>query len=232
MAQLDAVRKENKNLSNEIKDIMDQIGEGGRTIHEIDKIRKRLENEKLELQAALEEAEGALEQEENKVLRAQLELSQVKQEIERRIKEKEEEFEGLRKTHQRAIESMQASLENESKAKNESFRHKKKLEADLNELDIALEHANGANAEAQQTIKKYQNNIKESQLTLEHEQQHRDKAREQLIQAERKSHAVRNELEETKTQIVHCRISTSSPIRESLTQKCKLCMLILRKCLT
>merc|ERR1719384_2468728 len=188
------VRKENKNLSNEIKDIMDQIGEGGSTIHEIDK---------LELQAALEEAESALEQEENKVLRAQLELSQVKQEIERRIKEKEVEFEGLRKTHQRAVESMQASLENESKAKNESFRHKKKLEADLNELDIALQHANGANAEAQQTIKKYQSQIREAQQLLETEQQYRDKAREQLIQSERKAHAVRNELEETKTQLEH-----------------------------
>merc|ERR1719466_658187 len=33
---------------------MDQISEGGRSIHEIDKIRKRLEAEKLELQAALE----------------------------------------------------------------------------------------------------------------------------------------------------------------------------------
>merc|ERR550532_742940 len=203
MQQLDQVRRENKNLSTEIKDIMDQIGEGGRTIHEIDKIRKRLENEKLELQAALEEAESALEQEENKVLRSQLELSQVKQEIERRIKEKEEELEGLRKTYQRAIESMQSSLETETKAKGEAIRHKKKLEADLNELDIALEHANGANSEAQQTIKKYQNNIKESQLTLEQEQQHRDKAREQLIQSERRSHAVRNELEETKTQLEH-----------------------------
>merc|ERR1711997_1424419 len=37
--QLDEVRKENKTLSNEIKDIMDQISEGGRSIHEIDKIR-------------------------------------------------------------------------------------------------------------------------------------------------------------------------------------------------
>merc|ERR1719419_1039150 len=55
VAQLDEVRRENKSLSNEIKDI-------------IDKIRKRLEAEKMELQAALEEAEGALEQEENKVL--------------------------------------------------------------------------------------------------------------------------------------------------------------------
>ena len=37
--QLDEVRRENKCLSNEIKDIMDQISEGGRSIHEIDKVR-------------------------------------------------------------------------------------------------------------------------------------------------------------------------------------------------
>merc|ERR1712156_1106285 len=73
--QLDEVRRENKTLSNEIKDIMDQISEGGRSIHEIDKICKRMEAEKMELEAALSEAEGALEQEENKVLRAQLELA-------------------------------------------------------------------------------------------------------------------------------------------------------------
>merc|ERR1711863_44563 len=60
--QLEEVRGENKLLSNEIKDIMDQISEGGRSIHEIDKIRKRLEAEKMELEAALSEAEGALEQ--------------------------------------------------------------------------------------------------------------------------------------------------------------------------
>merc|ERR1712111_196090 len=105
VVQLDEVRRENKTLSNEIKDIMDQISEGGRSIHEIDKIRKRLEAEKLELQAALEEAEGALEQEENKVLRAQLELTQVRQEIERRIAEKEEEFIGMKKTMSKAVDT-------------------------------------------------------------------------------------------------------------------------------
>merc|ERR1712106_1265455 len=80
--QLEEVRRENKTLSTEIKDIMDQITEGGRSIHEIDKICKRLEAEKMELEAALSEAEGALEQEENKVLRCQLELTQVKKEVE------------------------------------------------------------------------------------------------------------------------------------------------------
>ena len=94
--QLEEVRRENKTLSNEIKDIIDQITEGGRSIHQVDKSRKCLEAEKMELQSALEEAEATLEQEENKVVRAQLELSQIRQEIDRRIQEKEEEFENTR----------------------------------------------------------------------------------------------------------------------------------------
>merc|ERR1712121_3842 len=101
LEQLDIVKRENKNLADEIKDLLDQLGEGGRSIHDLDKQRRRLEQEKEELQAALEEAEGTLEQEENKVLRAQLELGQVKQEIDRRVAEKEEEFNNTRKNHQR-----------------------------------------------------------------------------------------------------------------------------------
>merc|ERR1712088_996504 len=105
--QLDIVKRENKNLADEIKDLLDQLGDGGRSIHELDKQRRRLEVEKEELQAALEEAEAALEQEENKVLRASLELGQVRQEINRRIAEKEEEFENSRKNHARAMDSIQ-----------------------------------------------------------------------------------------------------------------------------
>merc|ERR1711892_1529955 len=77
-------------LADKIKDLLDQLGEGGRSIHDLDKQCRRLEQEKEELQAALEEAEATLEMEENKVLRAQLELGQVKQEIDRRVAEKED----------------------------------------------------------------------------------------------------------------------------------------------
>ena len=80
----------------EIHDLTDQLGEGGRNVHELDKSRRRLELEKEELQAALEEAESALEQEEAKVMRAQLEISSVRSEIDRRIQDKEEEFENTR----------------------------------------------------------------------------------------------------------------------------------------
>ena len=137
------------------------------------------------------------------MLRAQLELSQVKQEIERRIKEKSDELDVLRKTFQKSLEAMQTSLENETRAKGEAVRQKKKLDADMNELTIALEHANGSNQEAQSVIKKYQAAIKEAQLVLEEEQISRDRAREDLIQSERREHATGNELEESKSQLEH-----------------------------
>merc|ERR1711972_312029 len=145
LEHLDTVRRENKTLSDEIKDLMDQIGEGGRNLHDLSKTARKLEIEKEELQCALEEAETALENEENKVLRGQLELSQVKQEIDRRVHEKEEEFDSTRKVHQKAIESMQNALEAEAKAKAEALRMKKKLETDINELEISLDHANKSN---------------------------------------------------------------------------------------
>merc|ERR1712088_585703 len=197
--QLDEVHRENKCLSNEIKDIMDQISEGGRSIHEIDKICKRLDAEKMELEAALSEAEGALEQEENKVLRAQLELTQVRQEIERLMAEKDEEFESTRKNFGKAVEGMQAAIEVESKAKAEALRMKKKLESDVVDLDTSLEHANAANAETQKTIKKYHSSIREAQAKLEEEQHAKEAAHDHLIAADRKAHANQNALEEART---------------------------------
>merc|ERR1711971_1088479 len=197
--QLDIVKRENKNLADEIKDLLDQLGEGGRSIHDLDKQRRRLEQEKEELQGALEEAEGTLEQEKNKVLRASLELGQVRQEIDRRIAEKEEEFENSRKNHARAMDSMQASLESEQRAKAEALRIKKKLEGDINELEIALDHANKANSEAQKAIKRYQGQMRESECALAEESRVRQEMAEKASLADRRANALAGEMEESRS---------------------------------
>merc|ERR1719398_674083 len=198
LEQLDIVKRENKNLADEIKDLLDQLGEGGRSIHDLDKQRRRLEQEKVELQGALEEAEGTLEQEENRVLRAQLELGQVKQEIDRRVAEKEEEFNNTRKNHARAMESMSASLEAEQKAKGEALRVKKALEGEINELEIGLDHANKANSEGLKSVKRYQGQLKETIQLYEDEARSRSQIMEQVGISERKAAALSGELEESK----------------------------------
>ncbi|KAI1711889.1 myosin head (motor domain) domain-containing protein [Ditylenchus destructor] len=193
---VEALRRENKNLSQEIRDLLDQLGEGGRSVHEMQKIIRRLEIEKEELQHALDEAEAALEAEESKVLRAQVEVSQIRSEIEKRIQEKEEEFENTRKNHQRAMDSMQASLESEAKGKAELLRVKKKLESDINDLEIALDHANKANADAQKNLKRTQEQIRELQMQVEEEQRNRDEVREQYLNAEKRATILQSEREE------------------------------------
>jgi len=197
--QLDAVRRENKSLAEEVKDLMDSITEGGRNLAEVEKLRRRVEQEKEELTSALEEAESALEQEENKVLRGQLELSQARQEIERRIQEKEEEFENTRKNHHRQMESMQASLEAEAKGRAEAMRMKKKLETDINELEVSVERANIDTMESQKTIKRVQMELKELQIALEEEERSRAEVREALGLSERRANALHGELEESRT---------------------------------
>merc|ERR1719384_1323343 len=178
---------------------MDQISEGGRSIHEINKICKRLEAEKMELEAALSEAEATLEQEENKVLRCQLELNQVQQEIVRRISEKEEEFVLIKKNYSKAVENMQAALETESKAKAEALRMKKKLEGDVGDLEIALDHANAGALETQGSLKKYQGQIRDAQIKLEEESAVKSAAQEALVLAERKANGAKNALEEARS---------------------------------
>jgi len=67
------------------------------------------------------------------------------------------------RNHQRALDSMQASLEAEARGKAEALRSKKKLEQDINELEVALDGANRGRADSEKNIKKLQQQIQEVQ---------------------------------------------------------------------
>uniref|UniRef100_A0A0N5BY94 Myosin head n=1 Tax=Strongyloides papillosus TaxID=174720 RepID=A0A0N5BY94_STREA len=194
--QIDELRRENKVLANNIRDLSEQVESGNRTGQEVHKKVRMYELEKEELQHALDEAEAALEAEESKVIRVQTEVSQIRSEIDRRIQEKEEDFENTLKTHQRAIESMQTSLETETKAKNVLLQNKKKLEGDINELELALDHANKTNVDAQKNIKKCYSHVQELQSQLDEEQKIREEYRENYLSSEKKYGIVQAEVEE------------------------------------
>ena len=94
---------------------------------------------------------------------------------------------------------MQLALETESKGKAEAVRMKKKLEADVSELEVSLEHANAANQETQKVIKGYHQRIRESQSNLENESRAKDVARDNLLAAQRRANSLQNALEEART---------------------------------
>ena len=103
---------------------------------------------------------ASLEQEESKILHVQMDLSQIKGEVDRKVVEKDEEIDQMRRNHQRVTESMQAMLDAEVRSRNDALRVKKKMEGDLNEMEIQLSHANRQAAEAQKQLRNVQGQLK------------------------------------------------------------------------
>merc|ERR1712142_549356 len=77
-----ALKKEWKNLKDENGELADQLTTGGKSLYEVGKAKKKAEADYEEMKSALEEAEGALELEESRVLRLQLELAAAKADVE------------------------------------------------------------------------------------------------------------------------------------------------------
>ncbi|KAM6118723.1 myosin-1B isoform 2-T2 [Phoenicopterus ruber ruber] len=193
---LETLKRENKNLQQETSDLTEQIAEGGKAIHELEKVKKQIEQEKSEIQAALEEAEASLEHEEGKILRLQLELNQVKSEIDRKIAEKDEEIDQLKRNHLRVVDSMQSTLDSEIRSRNEALRLKKKMEGDLNEIEIQLSHANRQAAEAQKNLRNTQGVLKDTQIHLDDALRTQEDLKEQVAMVERRANLLQAEIEE------------------------------------
>uniref|UniRef100_A0A673H339 Myosin heavy chain, cardiac muscle isoform-like n=1 Tax=Sinocyclocheilus rhinocerous TaxID=307959 RepID=A0A673H339_9TELE len=201
---LESIKRENKNLQEEISDLSDQISQGSKTIHELEKIKKGLDLEKTETQAALQEAEGTLEHEESKTLRIQLELNQIKADIDRKLAEKDEEIDNLRRNHQRTIESMQATLDAEAKSRNEAIRVKKKMEGDLNEMEVQLNHANRLALESQKMVRNLQTQTKDLQIELDETTHQNEELKEQVAVTDRRNNLLTAEMEELRSQLEQC----------------------------
>lgn len=93
-------------------------------------------------------------------MRVQLELSQAKSELDRKVAEKDEEIEQLKRNSQRAVEAMQSMLDAEIRSRNDALRLKKKMEGDLNEMEIQLCHSSRQLTETQKHLRAVQGQFK------------------------------------------------------------------------
>uniref|UniRef100_A0A8C2Z7T8 Myosin heavy chain, fast skeletal muscle-like n=1 Tax=Cyclopterus lumpus TaxID=8103 RepID=A0A8C2Z7T8_CYCLU len=188
---LETLKRENKNLQQEIADLSEQLGDTGKTIHELEKGKKTAE---VNISNVL--AEATLEHEESKMMRIQLELTQVKSEIDRKLAEKDEEIDQIKRNSQRVMESMQSTLDAEVRSRNDALRIKKKMEGDLNEMEVQLSHANRQAAEAQKQLRNVQGQFKDAQLHLDDAIRGQEEMREQVAMVERRNTLMLAEIEE------------------------------------
>ena len=106
--------------------------------------------------------QSSMEQEEAKLLHLQLELNQMRSEVDRRVSEKDEELDQLKRNHQRTVDILQSALDTETRSRNDAMRLKKKLEGDINEMEIRLGHANRQASDATKQFRSLQSQYKVS----------------------------------------------------------------------
>lgn len=74
--------------------------------------------------------------------------------------EKDEEIDQLKRNHQRIVDTLQNTLDAETRSRNDAVRTKKKMEGDLNEMEIQLGHANRQAADATKQLRNLQTQLK------------------------------------------------------------------------
>ncbi|XP_019773743.1 paramyosin, long form [Dendroctonus ponderosae] len=193
----DALVRENKKLADDLGDAKATISELTRRLHEMELELRRLENEREELTAAYKEAEAGRKAEEQRSQRLSAELAQFRHEAEKRLAEKDEEIEAIRKATSIEIEQLNARVvEAETRLKTEVTRIKKKLQIQITELEMSLDSANKTNLNLQQTIKKQSFQLTEIQAHYEEIQRQLQVTLDQLSVASRRVQALTAEAEE------------------------------------
>lgn len=109
---------------------------------------------------------------------------------------------------------MQASLDAETKSKNDCIKQKKKLESDINQLEVSLNATNKQLTDLQKTNKRLQLTMSELNSQLEDEQSQKVELRELTVAAERRVQTCMSELEDTR-----CLLEQADRSRKSVEQE-------------
>lgn len=198
--QRDALARENKKMADDLHDAKITISEFTRRMHEMELELRRLENERDELTAAYKEAEAGRKAEEQRSMRLASELNVFRHEAEKRLQEKDEEIEAIRKATSIEIEQLNARVvEAETKLKTEVARIKKKLQIQITELEMSLDQANKTNIDLQKCVKKQSLQLTEITAHYDEVQRQLQVTLDQLSVSQRRVQALTVEAEEIRS---------------------------------
>ncbi|XP_066910591.1 myosin-10-like [Clytia hemisphaerica] len=175
-----------KNQASELQDLVDTKDDVGKSVHELEKTKRLLEQQLNEQKTQVEELEDELQATEDAKLRLEVNLQAAKAQFERDLAAKEDSIEEGRRSLVKQLREMEEELEDERKARQSISAAKRKLEGDNKDLEGQLEQANRIKEEGNKQLKKYQQQLKDVQRDLEDSRQSRDDLANQVKENEKK----------------------------------------------
>jgi len=195
----DALARENRQLSEALREAQSANKDLGRQVQELTTIRVQLEGERDSLAAELADTRDALKDAQARLDAANSALSQLRSEMEVRLREKDDEIENIRKSGQRALDELQRTIvEIETRYKAELSRLRKKYDSEIREYEIQIETLQRTNMELAKSNKAFGARVKELEIQIDDERRGAEDARQAVIVLERKRIALQTELEDVR----------------------------------
>uniref|UniRef100_A0A673WN07 Myosin-10-like n=1 Tax=Salmo trutta TaxID=8032 RepID=A0A673WN07_SALTR len=176
----------NKQLRNEMEDLMSSKDDVGKNVHELEKSKRTLDQQLEEMRTQLEELEDELQATEDAKLRLEVNMQAMKAQYERDLQGRDDQNDEKKRALVKQVREMEAELEDERKQRALAVAAKKKLEMDLMDMVGQIEGANKARDEAIKQLRKLQSQMKDYQRELEDARASRDEIFSQSKENEKK----------------------------------------------
>jgi len=144
----DGLNRDKSKLQDELKSLMVDLDAFKKRLHEVEQENRKLAHDREELARAYKDTDALKLKFEQRVQELELELKKLSKSAEVNMRNKEDEFGGIRKKMVTEIEHLTVRLhDTEAKLKNEVEKIKKKMAVTITELEMSLDASNKSNVQ-------------------------------------------------------------------------------------
>merc|ERR1719340_497554 len=164
----DGLKNAKAKLEDELKGYKVDLEALKKRLHEVEQENRKLAHDREELARAYKDTDALKVRLEQRVQQLELELKKLGQSADVNMKNKEDEFNAIRKKMIVEIETLTVRLrETEAKLKNEVEKIKKKMAVTITELEMSLDASNKSNVQLTNATKAQQQKIMELSAAFE-----------------------------------------------------------------
>uniref|UniRef100_A0A0K0CV88 Myosin_tail_1 domain-containing protein n=1 Tax=Angiostrongylus cantonensis TaxID=6313 RepID=A0A0K0CV88_ANGCA len=161
--QNEALEKERRFLRLEVDNLASTKDDEGKNVFELEKMRKRLEEELNQAKEQIIELEDALQMADDAKSRAEVMLQGARQDCARQLAQREQDEEDKKRLMANRLRELEEELGTEHRLKSQAVAMRKKLDTQIQSLQEEIEHLSKQNEELIRQIRRAQQNAKEAE---------------------------------------------------------------------
>ncbi|KAJ3104333.1 hypothetical protein HK100_004074 [Physocladia obscura] len=199
--QLISLQKSKTDLENELKTLIDEIGDNGKNVHDLDKAKRKLESQVADLKSQLEDEQEAHKQFADAKIQLDSQMADIKRRLESDLRAKDSQLDEVRRLLMKEINSLGDQLEESQQQKTELVKQKKKIEEQFEQLVSQAENTARGQSDLEKYKKKTDAIIRELQVRTEDEEKKRRTAEDLSDRLEKKSNSLQTQVEALEMQV-------------------------------